>query len=75
MAQIIRMEEFHRPRPSQLPARRASDRAQQARLFCTRCRCESFSLLLAGTVLCVNCGAVIKNVRLAIQEPAAAPDA
>ena len=67
MAQIIRMSEFHGARRSH-PGRRASDREEQARLFCTRCRCESFSLLLSGGIQCVNCGARISNVRIAMGE-------
>ena len=74
MAQIIRIEEFHRPRRAQHPARRASDREEQPRLYCTRCSCESFSLLHSGAVLCVNCGAKIRNVRVTVEEPAATQD-
>ena len=74
MAQIIRIDEFHRPHRPQHPARRAADREDQPRLFCTRCSCESFSLLLSGTVLCVNCGAKIRNARVTMEEPAATQD-
>ena len=75
MAQIIRIEEFHGVRRRQHPARRASDsEEQQPRLYCTRCRCQSFSLLLSGEVLCVNCGAKIRNVQVAMEKPATAQD-
>ena len=74
MAQIIRIEEFHRRRRSQHPARRAADGEEQPRLYCKRCSCESFSLLLSGAVLCVNCGAKIRNLRVALEEPAATQD-
>ena len=74
MAQIIRIEEFHGVRRRQHPARRSSDREEQPRLFCARCRCQSFSLLLAGVVLCVNCGAKIRNVQVTMEEPAATQD-
>ena len=73
MAQIIRMEEFHGAR-RKTPGRRASDREEQPRLFCTRCRCESFSLLLSGDIRCVNCGALIRNARVAMGEDAAKQD-
>lgn len=74
MAQIIRIDEFHRPLRPQHPARRAADRREHTRLFCTRCRCESFALLLSGAVACVNCEAKIRNVRVLMEEPAATQD-
>jgi hypothetical protein len=74
MAQIIRIDEFHRPRRAQHPARRAADLDERPRLFCTRCRCESFSMLLCGDVHCVNCGAKIRNVQVAMEEPAVKQD-
>jgi len=73
MAQIIRMEEFRGAR-TRNPGRRASDRDERPRFYCTRCRCESFSLLTSGEVLCVNCGALMRNVRAAMGE-AGAPHA
>jgi hypothetical protein len=72
MAQIIRMDEFHGAR-TQHPGRRATDRDPREKLFCTRCQCESFSLLLSGEVNCVNCGALIRNLRVAVGAPAATP--
>lgn len=75
MAQIIRIEEFHGVRSKRpTPARRASDRDQQPRFFCTRCRCESFLLLTSGAVRCVNCSAAIGNVRVVMDPGGAAPD-
>jgi len=65
MAQIIRMDEFQgAQKRRQLPARRATDRNERPRYFCTRCRCESFTLLTTGEVLCVNCAALMRNVRV-----------
>ena len=75
MAKIIRIEEFHGVRRTKSPGRRASDgEEQQPRMFCTRCRCQSFSLLLSGDVLCVNCGAKIRNVQVTMEAPAATQD-
>jgi DNA-directed RNA polymerase subunit RPC12/RpoP len=68
MADIIRMAEFHGARRPNTPSRRAADRAEHTGYFCTRCRCESFSLLVSGAVQCVNCGARVANVRLVIDK-------
>lgn len=68
MAQIVRIDEFQGWRTKH-PGRRAADRDERERFFCTRCRCESFSLLLSGEVFCVNCAALISNLRIATSEP------
>jgi DNA-directed RNA polymerase subunit RPC12/RpoP len=65
---VVRLAEYRRRKAT---AQRAGATAEPgAQYFCLRCEAEDFRLYASGTIHCAKCGALIRNINVAVKEPA-----
>lgn len=66
MENIVRLAEY-RSRRRKAAARRAAPAPEAgAQYFCTRCDSDEFRLSAAGMVHCAHCGALMRNIAVAV---------
>jgi len=61
MENILRLDDYRKPRKSARTPTRAPD---APRFFCLSCDTDQFKLYASGTVHCASCGALIRNVEV-----------
>ena len=61
MENIVRLDDYRKPRKSAHAPTRAPD---APRFFCLSCDTDQFKLYASGTVHCASCGALIRNVEV-----------
>jgi hypothetical protein len=61
MENIVRLDDYRKPRKSARAPTRAPD---APRFFCLSCDTDQFKLYASGTVHCASCGALIRNVEV-----------
>jgi ribosomal protein L37AE/L43A len=64
MENIVRLAEYRSRRRKAAPRRAAPETGAQ--YFCTRCDADEFRLSAAGMVHCAHCGALMRNLAVAV---------
>ena len=61
MENVVRLDDYRKPRKSARTPARAPD---APRFFCLSCDTDQFKLYASGSVHCASCGALIRNVEV-----------